>query len=70
MRGIATNVIDRQIVESVIGLARAIGLTTVAEGVETAEQFELLKQLGCDFAQGYLIAKLLTLEDLKRFIRS
>jgi EAL domain-containing protein (putative c-di-GMP-specific phosphodiesterase class I) len=70
VRGITTNVIDRQIVESVIGLARAIGLTTVAEGVETAEQFELLKQLGCDIAQGYLIAKPLTLEDLKRFIRS
>ncbi|WP_374650901.1 EAL domain-containing protein [Dongia sp.] len=68
VRGITTNAIDRQIVASVIGLARAIGLTTVAEGVETVEQFDLLKRLGCDIAQGYLIAKPLALEDLQGFM--
>jgi EAL domain-containing protein (putative c-di-GMP-specific phosphodiesterase class I) len=70
VRGITTNAIDRQIVESVIGLARAIGLGTVAEGVETQEQFDLLKGMGCDIAQGYLIAKPLVLDDLMKFIRS
>ncbi|WP_374378450.1 putative bifunctional diguanylate cyclase/phosphodiesterase [Dongia sp.] len=70
VRGITTNAIDRQIVESVIGLARAIGLATVAEGVETQEQFDLLRDMGCDIAQGYLIAKPLVLDDLMKFIRS
>lgn len=70
VRGITTNAIDRQIVESVIGLARAIGLATVAEGVETQEQFDLLNGMGCDIAQGYLIAKPLVLDDLMKFIRS
>lgn len=70
VRGITTNAIDRQIVESVVGLARAIGLATVAEGVETQEQFDLLKSMGCDIAQGYLIAKPLVMDDLKKFIRS
>ena len=70
VRGITTNAIDRQIVESVIGLARAIGLATVAEGVETQEQFDMLRGMGCDIAQGYLIAKPLVLDDLVKFIRS
>lgn len=70
VRGITTNAIDRQIVESVVGLARAIGLATVAEGVETQEQFDLLKSMGCDVAQGYLIAKPLVMDDLMKFIRS
>ncbi|MDY0870956.1 EAL domain-containing response regulator [Dongia rigui] len=70
VRGITTNAIDRQIVESVVGLARAIGLKTVAEGVETQEQFDLLNSIGCDVAQGYLIAKPLVMDDLMKFIRS
>jgi EAL domain-containing protein (putative c-di-GMP-specific phosphodiesterase class I) len=41
-------------VASVIGLARAVGIVAVAEGVETTEQLTALQELGCDFAQGYL----------------
>lgn len=69
VRGITNNQIDRQIVDSVIGLAHAVGLMTVAEGVETTEQFDLLRQMGCDVAQGYLIAKPLTIDDFRAFIR-
>jgi diguanylate cyclase (GGDEF)-like protein len=43
---------DRVLVSSVIGLARGLGLTTIAEGVETARQAEMLRSLGCDVAQG------------------
>jgi diguanylate cyclase (GGDEF)-like protein/PAS domain S-box-containing protein len=45
---------DRAIVAGVIDLAHAFGLTTVAEGVETAEQLAALRELGCEQAQGFL----------------
>lgn len=48
---------DRAVVEVVIGLARALGLTVVAEGVETPVQLEMLRTLGCDRAQGYLLGQ-------------
>jgi diguanylate cyclase (GGDEF)-like protein len=41
----------------VVGLARALGLAVVAEGVETEAQRELLARLGCDAAQGYLVGR-------------
>jgi len=44
---------DLTIVEHVIGMAKALGIVTVAEGVETAEQVEHLRALNCDLAQGY-----------------
>jgi len=45
------------IVESVITLGHALGLRVVAEGVETAAQLETLRDLGCDLAQGYYLAR-------------
>jgi EAL domain-containing protein (putative c-di-GMP-specific phosphodiesterase class I) len=47
----------RTMLESTIRLARELGLSTVAEGVETLEQLELVTQLGCDLAQGYYLAR-------------
>jgi len=44
------------LVQSMIGMARAYGLSVTAEGVETARQAELLVELGCDVAQGYLFS--------------
>ena len=53
------------IVRAILGLARNLGLHTVAEGVEHEEQAQLLRELGCDDAQGWLFAPALTLEELE-----
>ncbi|HEV2906929.1 MAG TPA: EAL domain-containing protein [Actinomycetota bacterium] len=52
--GLGTHPDDTAIVAGVVGLAQTLGLTAVAEGVETEEQRAALLALGCDLAQGYL----------------
>jgi len=54
----------RIVVESSLDIARRLNLKTTAEGVETHEQWKLLSDLGCDIAQGYLIAKPMAAEAL------
>src|SRR5580658_8687832 len=48
---------SRKIVAAVVGLGQSLGLTTVAEGVETQEKAEMLMWLGCDIGQGWLFGK-------------
>ena len=55
--GIESNIDDRAIVKATIDMAHAVGLTVVAEGVETREQEETLRGFGCDRAQGFLYAR-------------
>ncbi len=53
-------VTDKQalaIVEFVVGLGRKLGMTMIAEGVETEQQYAVMRQLGCDQVQGYLVGK-------------
>jgi diguanylate cyclase (GGDEF)-like protein len=57
VRALSSCVEDTAIVKAVIHMAHALSLDTVAEGVETPEQLALLKDLGCDFAQGYLFSR-------------
>ncbi|MCR5202908.1 MAG: bifunctional diguanylate cyclase/phosphodiesterase [Lachnospiraceae bacterium] len=54
------------IIETIVSLARKIGVKSLAEGVETKEQYEFLKSLGCDMIQGYLFSRPKPLEDVLR----
>ncbi|MGH8174657.1 MAG: putative bifunctional diguanylate cyclase/phosphodiesterase [Steroidobacter sp.] len=65
--GCATHVDAASIVEAIISMAHALGKLTVAEGVETVEQLELLRTLGCDVIQGYLFAKPMTSDEMIGF---
>lgn len=58
------------IVRSTIDLVRDLGHKTVAEGVETLTQWAQLSRLGCDFAQGYLIAKPMPAEDFLAWMQT
>lgn len=57
VRDIETNHEDRLIVKGIIALAKSLNLEVLAEGVETAEQQKLLEEEGCDYIQGFYIAK-------------
>jgi diguanylate cyclase (GGDEF)-like protein len=55
--GLGSNQKDTAIVAAVVGLARALDLAAIAEGVETSEQIAELAAMGCDLAQGYWFAR-------------
>ena len=57
------------LVSTIIGLARAFNMTTVAEGVETREQLALLTRAGCDESQGYLHSRPIPASDLELLLR-
>jgi diguanylate cyclase len=59
---------DALIVRSTIDLAHSLGLKVVAEGIETNDQFSLLSAMGCDQAQGYLVARPMPLSQLFAFL--
>lgn len=55
---------SRKIVSAVIGLGQSLGLTTVAEGIETQEQAEMMLWLGCELGQGYYYGRPMPAEEL------
>ncbi len=57
-----------QFVAAIIALARKLGLRVVAEGVESREQLALLRELGCDSAQGYLISPPVPADQAERLV--
>lgn len=61
---VLTNIDDRAIVSAIIGMAQNLGLQVVAEGVETQEQANFLREKGCDFAQGYFFGRPMSPENI------
>jgi diguanylate cyclase (GGDEF)-like protein/PAS domain S-box-containing protein len=68
--GMAADSTDREIVAAVVGMGRALKLCVVAEGIETPEQADALRELGCDIGQGFLYAKALPAAELEELAHS
>jgi len=66
IRKMLYNKTTKAIVKTIISLTKDIDMKTIAEGVETKKQLELLKTLGCDYAQGYLFSKPLPEEKFEK----
>ena len=60
---------DKAIVKAIISMAHELGLKSIAEGVETAEQLNFLREHGCDEIQGYYYSKPLNADDFETFLR-
>jgi len=61
---------DAAIVTAIVAMARSLGVDVIAEGVETEEQVAELKRLGCNRAQGYLLARPMNAAAASRLLRS
>jgi len=69
VRNIHTNSESATLVKSIVEMAHGLGLRVVAEGVEQPEQLSLLRELGCDEIQGYLVAAPVPAAELERLMR-
>lgn len=69
VEGLPTDADSAAIVRNLIRMASDLDLTVLAEGVETAEQAEWLRAAGCDYAQGYWIARPMRPEQAEAFLR-
>jgi len=61
---------DAEIIRAIVAMARSLGLTVIAEGVELPEQLVFLEGLGCHLYQGYLHSRPLPLEEFKKLLES
>ena len=70
VRDISTDQEDKSIVMAIINLSKSLCLQTIAEGVETIEQLEFLREQGCNEIQGYYFSKPIPAEEFETFARA
>jgi len=70
IRDMETNASDTAIVKAVLGLAHSLGITVVAEGIETPAQASLLRENGCNLGQGYYFGRPMPHKDVVQFVNS
>ncbi|MHB1837611.1 MAG: EAL domain-containing protein, partial [Solirubrobacteraceae bacterium] len=68
--GMARQADDAVIVRSTVDLGRNLGLDVVAEGVETLESWNRLRELGCNVAQGYFLSRPVPADELAHWLRT
>ena len=57
------------VIENIIKMAHSMGLFTIAEGVETEEQFKILQSFGCDMIQGFYFSRPLSIDEYEKYLR-
>ncbi len=70
INGLTSSGSGQTVAQTIVALGKAFDMITVAEGVETNEQFEALARLGCDQSQGYLHSRPLSVADIEPLIRA
>lgn len=70
VRNILPDSSDLALCEAIIVMAHKLDMQVIAEGVETQSQFDLLKEAGCDYAQGYLFSKPVSAEEFEKLFYS
>ena len=70
MSDISTSSAGHGMVDSIVGLAHLLGLRVVAEGIETREDHDALRDLGTDLGQGYLMHRPMPADDLVALLAS
>jgi diguanylate cyclase (GGDEF)-like protein/PAS domain S-box-containing protein len=69
VQNLETDSADRAMVSAVLTMARSLGISVVAEGVENRAQLEILREAGCDNVQGYFFSRPLPAADLEDYLR-
>ena len=70
VRGVTSGNEDSEIVTAIISLARGLHMPVAASGIETEEQFNLLRNFGCDRVQGFLFARPMTADAMTDYLRA
>jgi EAL domain-containing protein (putative c-di-GMP-specific phosphodiesterase class I) len=70
IRSLSTHPGSVVLVKSIIGLAQNLGMSVIAEGVESAHDAGLLRDLGCEYIQGYFFSKPLPFDGAMKFVQS
>jgi diguanylate cyclase (GGDEF)-like protein len=70
LKGDTPNESDKIILNGIIYMGRELNMCMVCEGVETKEQYEFLREIGCDMMQGYYFGKPMPLDDFDRFLEN
>jgi EAL domain-containing protein (putative c-di-GMP-specific phosphodiesterase class I) len=68
VKTLAPNSLDTSLVSAMIAMAKGLNLGSIAEGVETEQQAQILREMGCTYAQGYLYSKPLSPEAFKNIL--
>lgn len=68
MRGLTPGSTGMVLCRAIVTMAHDLGMTVIAEGVETAEQCALLSSVGCDHGQGFLFARPMPPDDFERLL--
>ncbi len=69
IQGAPSNAQKKPLVEAIIRMGQSMGLTIIAEGIETEEEFSYLVALGCESAQGYYFSKPLSVQDYEAVLK-